>query len=83
MTTLTATDAQVDRRATNVAYLESRYGAALVGVDLPDAVMFDSTAEGIDALVELADERDETPRRAWRWLREDLTEAEAVAWLEA
>jgi hypothetical protein len=54
-----------------------------VGQSFPDAVIFEGGPVAIDALVELSDERDQTPRRAWAWLREDLTEAEALAWLTA
>lgn len=71
----------VDRHDPNVSHIEERYAPTLVASDFPDEIIIHGTPRAIDMLVSLADSLDLAPRAAWRWLRLDLSEAEAFAWL--
>lgn len=75
---------EADRVRSNIDHIERTYRGALVGKSFPDSLIAEGSPKALDALVEHAESwHDGSIGAAWRWLRADLTVAEAIAWLEA
>jgi len=71
----------MNKTTESINYIEATYGGGMVGKDWPDAVVA-AGPNAVASLMKVAEESFEAkPHKAWAWLRADLSEAEALAWL--